>query len=230
MPRYRIQFSKAGPACYTSHLDMIKNLERGLRRARLPVAYSQGFNPHPQLSYAAPLPVGMTGLDEYVDLELTEVLPAADILDRLNRSLPQGLNVKQVKEVPEKSAPLMAITGRAAYRAEFAPEPGLSQADLERSVQKLLDCGEITITREVKGKKKTVDIRPGIFDLSARLAGQRLELLMELELSSSGNVRPAEVIRELAALWPVSVSPEDFRLERTGLYAGGSDKVSLWNA
>ncbi|MFA4886471.1 MAG: TIGR03936 family radical SAM-associated protein, partial [Desulfotomaculaceae bacterium] len=88
MFRYRIIYAKEGPARYISHLDLLRVFDRAARRGGLPVAYTQGFNPHPKMSFAAPLSVGTAGEAEFADMELTRDIPVADMESALAGSMP----------------------------------------------------------------------------------------------------------------------------------------------
>lgn len=228
MTRYRLKFSKEGPARYSSHLDMVRFFDRSTRRAELPVAFSEGFNPHPKFSFAAPLPVGIAGLDEYMDMDLKEQLDPAEVGRRLDANLPEGYKILAVKEIPERSPNLMAKLARADYLATATLPEGYTEEEVQEILTQLLEKEEILLTREVKGKRKEVDIRPGIFRLAGEVKGHILEINMELLIGSTGNVRPEEVLKELAH-GGIPIHPEDFRVRRTALYAeGDSGPISLW--
>lgn len=229
MPRYRVKFSKDGPARYSSHLDMVRAFDRSTRRADLPVAFSEGFNPHPKFSFAAPLPVGMGGGDEYMDIALTEPLPPDELTARLDASMQEGYRILDAKEIPERTPALMALVSRAAYRANATLPQGYAEMELRSAVKDILNLKEIMTVREIKGKTKEIDIRPGLFTLAGGVKGHILEINMELLIGSTGNVRPLEVLSEMYRLGGIPVDPEDFRIRRTALYADGpAGPVSLW--
>lgn len=94
----RIRFSKTGRAKFISHLDLMRTMTRAVRRASIPVWYTEGFNRHPYLKFAAPLSLGFEGKDESMDVRLLNDMPAEDIADRLNQVLPDGLKVHHVGE------------------------------------------------------------------------------------------------------------------------------------
>ncbi|AEG59305.1 Protein of unknown function DUF2344 [Desulforamulus ruminis DSM 2154] len=229
MPRYRVKYSKEGPARYSSHLDMVRAFDRSTRRAGLPVAFSEGFNPHPKFSFASPLPVGIGGGDEYMDMELTRAIAPEELAERLEANMQEGYRVIAVKEIPQGSPALMSLISRAAYRAT-APLPlDYAQAELSSAVQNILNFKEIMVTREIKGRRKEIDIRPGLFSLTGRIKEHILEINMELLIGSSGNVRPTEILWEMSRSGGIPLLPEDFRVQRTALYANGpSGPVSLW--
>lgn len=219
MPRYRMLYAKGGPARYISHLDLLRTFERAARRAGLPLAFTRGFNPHPKITFAAPLGVGIAGEAEYVDMEFTEYIPEAEVAGALSRALPQGLRLINVKTVPERAPSLMAVVGRATYRAEAKLARTISVEELKTAIDAFLDMPEILVERKNKvGKKKKRDIRPGIFAMSGRLSNDTIIIEAELKTGSSGNVRIEEV---LAAFENNSRLPVEggFILYRTGLYA-----------
>lgn len=228
MPRFRVKYSKEGPARYSSHLDMVRFFDRSTRRAKLPVAFSEGFNPHPKFSFASPLPVGVAGLEEYLDMDLKEYLEPGEIALKLAPNLPDGYRIIDIKQIDDRAASLMSVVSQAGYRATTQLPAGYSIAELGTAVDELLKQQEIFVTRTAKGKVKEVDIRPGIFSLSGDVQGQTLEINMELLIGSKGNVRPEEILQKLHQ-YGVPVDPEDFQVRRTALYAEGvTGPISLW--
>ena len=115
--RVRVHYAKGEPLRYISHLDLTRTWERIFRRAGLPVAYSQGFNPRPRFQIAAALPVGVTGRGELLDVWLTEAMAAEEIIVRLRPSLPAGLEVLAVHEVALRSPSMQSQMRAADYRA-----------------------------------------------------------------------------------------------------------------
>jgi radical SAM-linked protein len=149
LSRYRIQYSKRGTARYISHLDLVRTLERAFRRAGLPIAFSEGFNPHPRFSFAAPLPVGVEGLAEVLEVEMQEPIDHQQLAERLNGVLPQGLVVLEVTDVPDNApAPMAALTG-AGYIVHI-DDGDLPGPLPEGAVENFLALEQIEVTR--KGK------------------------------------------------------------------------------
>ena len=97
--RYRIYFTKEGTARFIGHLDLQRVFQQSINRAKLPVAYSEGFNPHQLLSFAVPLPLGMAGKEEIAEIYMhTKILPQ-NITDTLNKNMPTGIKILTVKEI-----------------------------------------------------------------------------------------------------------------------------------
>lgn len=229
MPRYRVKFSKDGPARFSSHLDMVRFFDRCTRRASLPVAFSEGFNPHPKFSFAAPLPVGIAGMAELMDMELTRPINTTELAQKLAENMPEGYEILDVKEAKDKGPALMAMVSRADYRATAALPIGYSEPELNSSIYNIMNYGPLPVVREIKGKIKETDIREGIFSLTGSVKGHILEINMELLIGSTGNVRPNEVLLKLNQDGGVPIKPEEFRVRRIQLYTDGkTGPVSLW--
>lgn len=101
MNKYRLKFSKNGKMIYIGHLDLLKFFIRLIKRTQLPIAYSNGFNPHQQLTFAIPLSLGMSSYGEYLDIQLTEPVACEEIKDRCNQALPSGIEILKVRELKE---------------------------------------------------------------------------------------------------------------------------------
>ncbi len=228
--RYRLQFSKMGLARYLSHHDLIRTFTRAVRRACLPVVLTQGFNPHPDLSYGPPLPVGIVGEKEYLDLNLTRALTPASLCSLLNDALPEGLRVNKAWLLPKrpKDRPsLVTLVRRAAYQAKIPLTGEIKREDLTNYIQTFLAADEIIIHRPLKAvrkknkkkeeKEKKQNIRPGIFSLKGQVKAKEMFLEMELRLGSKGNVRPDQVLQAFLANFPAQVDLEEVEIIRTGL-------------
>ena len=120
--RLRVTFARGDLLRYITHLDLMRSWERALKRADLPVAYSEGFTRHPQIALAAPLPVGATGEGELMDVFLAERMEPAEFAERLARQTPPGLTVRQVDEVPLVWPSLQSLVREWTWRAQLPPE------------------------------------------------------------------------------------------------------------
>lgn len=229
MPRYRLMYAKEGPAKYISHLDLIRVFERAARRAGLPIAFTQGFNPHPKLSFAAPLAVGTAGEAEFADMELTGNIPAGVVAKSLSETMPEGLRLIDARLVEESSPALMAMADRAVYTARAVLEDPPQKETLEMAVAGFLARPEVLVERRGKtGEVRKYDIKPGIFAMAARMNNDIIELEAELKTGSSGNVRLEELI---AAFMEDSglKARGNFILCRRALFsAGGNMRETLW--
>ena len=134
--RVRVVFRKRGVLQWVSHLDTMRAWERTLRRAGLPLAYTQGFSPHPRIALAAPLPVGFEGERELMDVWLDPALDPALVHGRLEPKLPSGLEIVAVEEVAERLPSLQSLLRTACYRVSYdraAVDPAALEARLPTS-------------------------------------------------------------------------------------------------
>ena len=208
--RLRLRFSKGEPLKYISHLDLARTWERVFRRAGLPVAHSQGFNPRPRWQLAAALPVGVTGRAEYLDVWLTEALEPQDLAARLRPCLPPGLEVLDVEEADLRAPALQSQIRAAEYRAVvWNREP--AEAVVSR-VETLLEAPSILCQRQHKGKLQTYDLRPLIQSVTVERGpeGEHV-LILRLQASPEGAGRPDDLLKVLG------LALGRYTIERTNL-------------
>ena len=117
--KIRAKFSKKGMIRFVGHLDFMRHFQRIVKMAKLPVAYSQGFNPHALLYFALPIPVGMESMGDYLELVLTEDMPVQEIKDRLNSVLNNDIRIIDVYEIEDKSPTLMSLVEAADYEIKL---------------------------------------------------------------------------------------------------------------
>ncbi len=182
--RLRITFAKGEELRYISHLDALRLWKRALRRAKVPLEYSQGFHPQPKISLAAPLPVGCTGEEEVMEITLERPLSLSALAKGLRKQLPLGITLKEVKEVYLALPPLQS----QVRFAEYVALP-IEEGELQGRIDRLLAAK--AIPRERRGKE--YDLRPLIDDL--RLEGRAL--WMRLRQDAQGAGRPDEVLEAL---------------------------------
>lgn len=199
--RYRIRFSKGSALRFTGHLDLHRAWERTLRRAGLPVAFSEGFNPRPRINIGLALPLGCTSRGDLLDLWLSEPIDEAQLHQRLAEAAPPGLEIEQVRTISSDAPKLQMIIVAAEYQVDVQP------ADLQELADRaaaLMAAEELP--RERRGK--AYDLRPLIEDLALRDDGW---LVMRLTVDSRGTGRPDEVLRALG------LTAEDYAPVRVGL-------------
>jgi len=204
--RARITFSKQGALRYTGHLDLHRLWERAMRRADLPLSYSQGFHPQPKISLASALPLGFSSRDEALDVRFNEEIPAEEITARLKDNLPPDIQIIRVESVDEKLPALQTLVLSAVYQVELT-EP-VDGSELRQKAEELLRAE--SLPRERRGK--SYDLRPLIESLSVSIAADRkISLHMRLAAREGATGRPEEVLNALG------IEPEYTRVERTQL-------------
>lgn len=217
--KVRIKFTKTGYMKFVGHLDTMRYFQKAIRRAELPVAFSGGYSPHMIMSFAAPLGVGTTSLGEYFDMELTETMPTAEIQQRLNETMVEGVTVCSVRQVEDgKASTAMALVAAADYYVSFreGKEPSVSWRE---KFSEFLDQKEIVVTKKTKRSEKTVDIRPFIYKAELLDEG----IFMQLASASSNYTKP-ELVMDTFMKW-IGEEPKEFAylIERREVYADAGE-------
>lgn len=217
--KVRIKFTKTGYMKFVGHLDTMRYFQKAIRRAELPVAFSGGYSPHMIMSFAAPLGVGTTSLGEYFDMELTETMPTAEIQQRLNETMVEGVTVCSVRQVEDgKASTAMALVAAADYYVSFrdGKEPSVPWRE---KFSEFLDQKEIVVTKKTKRSEKTVDIRPFIYKAELLDEG----IFMQLASASSNYTKP-ELVMDTFMRW-IGEEPKEFAylIERREVYADAGE-------
>lgn len=208
--RLRLIFSKGGAARYISHLDLARTLERALNRAKVPVAYTQGFNRRPRMQMATALPLGYTSDYELADILLTEVMEPAQAQRQLMAKMAPGIVILQVLDVPVNGPSLQSLTLSSSYVA--TPLDPVDFEALHQKVDQVLQAQMLERTKERRGKLKKYDLRPLILNLStSQDANGQVQIYMNLCLEPSKTGRPDDVLDALG------FDPLDMRIHRTGM-------------
>ena len=159
MQRLRVRYAKRGRLRFTSHRDFSRAFERAVFRARLPMAYSSGFNPHPRISYAGAAPTGSASEAEYLELALAEVVDPASVHAALDEAMPDGLDVVEVVEAPGTG--LADLLQASRWRIAL-PVP---VAEAEAAVAAFLAAGEVLVHRMTKKGMRDFDSRAAVLSL-----------------------------------------------------------------
>jgi radical SAM-linked protein len=191
--RLRVRYAKRGRLRFTSHRDFSRAFERAVFRARLPMAYSSGFNPHPRISYAGAAPTGSASEAEYLELALAEVTDPAAVHAALDEALPDGLDVVEVVESPGGGfADLLQVS---RWRIVL-PTP---LAETEAAVSAFLAAGEVLVQRMTKKGLRDFDSRAAVLALAAAPEGEGSVLELVLR-HLEPMVRPDDVLSGLKAV------------------------------
>ena len=189
--RLRITFAKTEAMRFTGHLDLHRTWERTFRRALLPLAYSQGFNPHPRLNLASALPLGFTSECEVIDVWLEQELALEEVNQALQRALPPGLHVLDIQVVDPHRPALQS----ELEASEFTITLLETYPDLERQCQNLLQAASLPRVR----REKAYDLRPLILALEPLNGDEqgRQRLCLRLAAREGATGRPEEVLNAL---------------------------------
>lgn len=220
--RLRVTFSRGDVLRYITHLDLMRAWERALKRAGLPLAYSEGFTRHAQIALAAPLPVGATAEGEMMDIFLEASVPSAEFRERLAAQTPPGLSVQRVEEIALSVPSLQSLVREWTWRAVFPAST--DRAALGRAVADLLALGSLRWELRREKEVKRYDLRALIYDLSldpdtADTATASPSLSMRLKAEAGG--RPEQVARALG------YDPQQVLIHRTSLILASLDHAPI---
>lgn len=238
--RIRIKFTKKGPMRFVGHLDFVRTLQKIFRKSNIPIAFTEGFSPHPIFSIAAPLAVGVTGEGEYLDLELTHDITVEGLLTALNACCPDGLCFTSAVEIDKKEPAAMGIVSASSYvitvktapLSKIEPGAGCLQAEdgapatplTEDGIGNFINQESIIIKKMTKsGKYKDMDLKPGIFEM--RLEGERI--FLTLATGSTFNIKPEMVLECLCSHIGAAYNPFDYQVHRTELYYGEAEHIPM---
>ena len=221
----RAKFIRGEEVKFISHLDLMKVFERAMRRANLPLAYSQGFNPHPQMVFGLPLSVGVTSESEYVDFDMSQNVKLEEFIDTLNSQLPKGLKITDARYFNTR-ANIMKSIAFASYNVLVSYDENMGINIIKGKIEELMKKSEITVQKEGKKGTREVDIRPMIFEVEVSEAdtskdtgadkGCRAYISMLLSAGSAANLKPELLISTVNEFGHINL--KILKIHRTGLY------------
>jgi radical SAM-linked protein len=206
--RLRIRYAKRGRLRFTSHRDFSRAFERALFRARVPMAYSSGFNPHPRISYAGASPTGAASEAEFLEIGLAEVVDPDVVRRELDASLPDGLDLLEV--VPSAGGSLADRLEASLWEITVT---GIDPTNLASGVERLLATDEVPVERMTKKGLRRFDARAAIVSLEARASGassgdgQTCAILTVVLRHGTPSVRPDDVLAALRDITGISAGP-----------------------
>ena len=204
MIRVRATFEKCGRAKYISHLDLNRCMLRTFRRSRLPIWYTEGFNPHPYYSFALALSLGFESSCEILDFNLNEDIRFDEIRDRLNAVMPEGMRIVKVAEQKQK----ITAIAKAEYSFSLVSD---ETVELFTAVQELIASPEILIEKKTKKGLKTVDIKPDMEILTCNKAENSIDISMYLPAGTQTNYNPTLFIEALKKTTEIPFETKNIR-------------------
>jgi radical SAM-linked protein len=199
--KLRLRYAKRGPVRFTSHRDIARAFERALRRAGVPMAFSQGFSPHPKISWIGASPTGVASEAEYLEIQVIETVDPVRLVSRLDAVLPDGLDL--LEAVPATgSGSLTERIEASHWRIEL---PGVSREHLQEAVSQLLAAESVQVQRLTKQGMRTIDVRPAVVSAEVSGINEAYGILELVVRQLTPAVRPDDVmsaLRVVAALEP----------------------------
>ena len=215
--KIRVKFSKHGAMKFIGHLDILRYFQKAIRRAEIPIVFTEGFSPHMVMSFASPLGVGIESEGEYMDIEIREPLSTEEAVRRLDAVMSEGMRILDFRQIPdEKASNAMALVAAADYRIRFRDgyEPDL---DWKKLYPSFLEQPAISIIKKTKKSETELDIRPLIYE--SRLEGD--SIFVRLSSGSAANIKPELMMDAFAAYAGFSLEPFSLMITRLDLYAAG---------
>ncbi len=214
--KIRIKFSKQGPLRFIGHLDVMRYFQKVMRRAEVPIRYSEGFSPHQIMSFASPLSVGLTSSGEYMDIEVLSTESSKTMVERLNAVSADGIRVLSYRLLPDTAKNAMSSVAAADYTMWF--KEGYVPEDEDSFYERFLAfCGQASIetVKQTKKGEKTVDLKPYLYEVRRTDNG----VFLKLSAGSAANVKPEQVMEafyhSLSEEYPLFA----FQIQREEVYA-----------
>lgn len=194
--KVRVRFSKTGPVTYVSHLDLVRNVMRALVKSRLPLWYTEGFNPKPKLTFASSLSVGCAGERELFDVKVTEEISDEEICRILSAAMPDGIDVIEAYTPDKKFSEVRWAENEIVFHLE---EPAADAEALCREIETLFDRPVVVMKRSKSGEKET-DISPMVKAVSARADKDSITVTAVTAADSAGYLNPVYVAQTVSAM------------------------------
>ena len=219
--KVRVKFSKTGSLKFISHLDLNRTMQSSFLRSKLPIWYSEGFNPHPKVVFSPPLSVGVSSLTEFVDVKMLENVSFTEIMEKLNASFPKGLRAHECYTPETKFNDVK--WGLYEIKYELVGE---IPADICEKAKTALTAEEINVEKfSKKTGAKTVNIAGGVRFCSAELEGNILTVCTKLSCDDATFVNPKYVSETLACAMPEAFACAEEEVCRMEVYLADGETL-----
>lgn len=224
--RYLIKFTKESEIKFVGHLDLMRTIQRMMKRSGLPIVYSQGFNPHINLSLAQPLAVGVYSGGDYFDVQFQEEVDLQKIKEDLNSSAPAGIRILEVSGIREEDNKKIFKSMAAIDAASYSIRIRYTDASrLENEMNDMLGKNQWVTLKKSKSGEKEVDIKPMVMDMDFRISGNILIVDATVSCGSKENLSP-ELLAEFVKANTSNYDAEAFTdIRRNEMYAAVEDKL-----
>jgi len=226
--KLRIRFSKTGAVRFIGHLDIMRYFQKAMRRAGYDICYSKGYHPHPVMSFASPLGLGLESMGEYMDIEVNSALSADEMKNMLNEQMAEGIEILSVNLLEDEASNSMSAFAAADYLVRIKDEACAADSQSvtacnisEKALSDFLERKEIVVRKKTKKNEIDLDIRPLIYEMYLR-ADQ--SIFMKLSAGSSANLKPELVMQALCSQDGSAFEPYQLQITRLEMYAdSGTD-------
>ncbi len=224
------KFAKTGPARYVSQLDLLRAVQRAIRRSGLPVKYSSGFNPHQVIAFASAASVGLASEAEWMDVALCSDVSETVFFDALAPQMPPGLTLMEAHAVEDRYPALMSITAYADYLFTLSLSLPIAETDARDRLESLL-AAPILAVKKGKAGPKEVDLRAFIASLDvASCIGDAVEVRGRLVHAPSGALNPELLLPKLTECLDADPARHHEILRTAFWIQNGEERAPLWCA
>ena len=214
--KLRMQITKDRDIRFISHLEYVRTIERAIRRAKLPAAYSEGFNPHLKFSLASALGVGVVSYTEFVEIELAEPMEVEAAARALDKALPRGIRVLAADAVANNTAALMAEAAGASYVVTLPYDKDITEAVANYNVAVELLFKKAAPKR--KEKFKEIDVKFYIPEIAVELKEGKTIFSFECKITPTGSMKAVDLLNALNEAYALELPVEMADIERHTLY------------
>lgn len=223
------KFTKLGYLKFISHLDLVDLFQRTLFQNKVDVKFSEGFNPHPRMSIAYPLPLGIESNSEYMEIYLNSEVDLDDFVNKMNERLPIGIKIVEAKYDDDESISNKVKSVVYAFKLLNTFYDKNKDIDLEKELNKINDMDDVEIERKRKKGKKRIFVKENAKDYLNRLELKDDAIYAYIKMSENGSLKPALIFDILNKYTDIVMDELDIDLERVGLYQDeeGSKEIFL---
>ncbi len=225
--KIRIKFSKTGNMRFVGHLDLMRYFQRALLRAGFDLSYSEGFNPHPHMSFALPLGIGLTSEGEYMDVVVGTSGSSRESIGALNREMVEGVTVTGYVLLPDQCKSAMASVAAADYMVYFKDRDDFTKSLILSGIEPYYEGRDhISIIKKTKKAERILDIRPLIYRMDPLDRDGHKGFFLRLSAGSSENIRPELVLEDFYSFCGKNYDPSSLQIHRLELYENISTEGS----
>ena len=219
MKRLFLAITKGEEIRFLGHLDYLRTMERVVVRSGIPIAFSEGFNPHMKISLDSALAVGVTADPLYMEIKLEKDMPIEEVKERMQREMPKGMTIYHIEEAAQEWPKFVAFFNEDAYEMEGPVTEGADADAAKDAIARFNALPSFIYQRVTPKKVREMDVKPMIMEpMKVRIEGERAYLTFSLIRSNTGTVQPKDVWKMLAESFGLPWTPDAFICSRTGTY------------
>lgn len=218
--RIRGKFTKQGKVKFVGHLDTVRLFQRAIKVAGIPIAYSQGFNPHALVYFAMPLSVGVSSQGEYIDIVTSQDVDVEEMQATLNKVLIDEIQITEMYQVADNVEALMSMVAAATYQITL-PKNSVGQ-EFEETFKQVLEGEEILIVKKGKKGYKEVDIKPLVLNYEFVSEEENYVINLKVYAGSKQNLSPELLLK---AVLKEQVDQVPYSIERIELFADRDNQL-----